>query len=48
MRKDLENAQSALEMESESMRRRHQQAIAEMTDQIELLTKQRNKYVFSS
>ncbi|KAF6031028.1 unc-15 [Bugula neritina] len=43
MRKDLENAQNALEMESETMRRRHQQTVAEMSDQIDMLTKQKNK-----
>lgn len=45
MRKDLELAQNALEMESETMRRRHQQTVAEMADQIEMLTKQKNKLV---
>jgi len=48
MRKDLENAQNALEMESETMRRRHQQTVAEMSDQIDMLTKQKNKLVASN
>ena len=48
MRKDLESAQNSLEMESESMRRRHQQTIAEMQDQIDFLTKAKNKSVFAT
>lgn len=43
MRKDLEGAQLALEMESETLRKRHNATVAELTDQIELLTRQRNK-----
>ena len=45
MRSDLEAAQNALELESETMRRRHQQTVAEMADQIEALTRQKNKLV---
>ena len=45
MRKDLEASQMALEMESETLRNRHQATIAELQDQIEHLTRLKNKYV---
>ena len=47
MRKDLEASQMALEMESETLRKRHQATIAELQDQIEHLTRLKNKYVSS-
>lgn len=45
MRKELEAAQAALEMESDAMRRRHQQTVAELSDTIDNLTRAKNKYV---
>ena len=48
MRKDLEASQMALEMESETLRKRHQATIAELQDQIEHLTRLKNKYVSST
>ncbi|CAI2738098.1 unnamed protein product [Dicrocoelium dendriticum] len=46
LRKDLENANAALELAETSMRRRHQNALNELAAEVENLQKQKGKCVY--
>jgi hypothetical protein len=45
LRKDLDTANSQIEISESSMRKRYQTTINEMSEQIETLQRQKNKYV---